>query len=335
MVEVDKGDSKKSNDNTDDKKFITVWLLALIVGVFGVDRFYLGKIGTGILKLITIGGLGVWWLIDLILILANRTKDKNGNNLQGYDQGNNKKIALFVTIGVILLALILQSAGGSDHSNSSDSLEKANVNGLTIKQACEDARNIGWKIDVVEGNNDSSETTDCSDTDRKVVQHDYVDSDDSIRLYFANEEEVNSDEDEDSDEQSTSSSSSESSPDSDSVPSTPPSQSTTNSNQPSSSPEPSVSVSKRNAAREAQGYLEYTAFSYTGLVEQLEYEGYPYEDAVYGVDSTGADWNEQAAKSAESYLNYSGFSRQSLIEQLVYEGFTQAQAEHGVNSVGL
>jgi len=48
------------------------WILALIMsilfGAIGVDRFIMGKVGTGILKLITFGGLGIWWLIDLILI---------------------------------------------------------------------------------------------------------------------------------------------------------------------------------------------------------------------------------------------------------------------------
>lgn len=48
------------------------WVLTLVMSIFfgslGVDRFIMGKVGTGILKLITLGGLGVWWLIDLILI---------------------------------------------------------------------------------------------------------------------------------------------------------------------------------------------------------------------------------------------------------------------------
>ena len=77
------------------------------------------------------------------------------------------------------------------------------------------------------------------------------------------------------------------------------------------------------------------AFSRSGLIEQLEYEGFTYDQAVYGTNNCGADWNEQAAKSAKSYLNTMSFSRDGLIEQLEYEGFTHDQAVFGVNSVGL
>ncbi|MFA5796497.1 MAG: TM2 domain-containing protein [Candidatus Woesearchaeota archaeon] len=43
-------------------------LVSIFVGWFGIDRFMMGKVGTGILKLITFGGLGIWWFIDLVLI---------------------------------------------------------------------------------------------------------------------------------------------------------------------------------------------------------------------------------------------------------------------------
>lgn len=53
-------------------------ILSLFLGGLGIDRFYLGYIGTGILKLITFGGLGVWALIDLIRIIVGSLKPKDG-----------------------------------------------------------------------------------------------------------------------------------------------------------------------------------------------------------------------------------------------------------------
>ena len=92
-----------------------------------------------------------------------------------------------------------------------------------------------------------------------------------------------------------------------------------------------ISVGKQNALRQANQYLNAMAFSYSGLIEQLEYEGYSTEDATYAVDHCGADWNDEAAKKAEEYLNTMSFSRSGLIEQLEYEGFTHDQAVYGVN----
>ena len=80
--------------------------------------------------------------------------------------------------------------------------------------------------------------------------------------------------------------------------------------------------------------MDYTAFSYSGLIDQLEYEKFTTEEATYGADNCGADWNEQAAKSAESYLNYTSFSRDGLIDQLEYEGFTHEQAVYGAEANG-
>ena len=81
--------------------------------------------------------------------------------------------------------------------------------------------------------------------------------------------------------------------------------------------------------------MEYSAFSRSGLIDQLKYEGFTTAQAEYGVDAQGADWNAQAALKAASYLNYSAFSRSGLIGQLEYEGFTTSQAEYGATAVGL
>ena len=56
-------------------------LFCILLGVFGVHRFYVGKIGTGILMLVTIGGLGIWALIDLILIAVGSFRDKEGRRV--------------------------------------------------------------------------------------------------------------------------------------------------------------------------------------------------------------------------------------------------------------
>ena len=60
-----------------EKDWLTAVLLSLFVGVLGIDRFYLGYTGLGIVKLITCGGLGIWALIDLILIVMGRLPDVN------------------------------------------------------------------------------------------------------------------------------------------------------------------------------------------------------------------------------------------------------------------
>lgn len=64
-----------------DKRILPAFLLCFFLGVFGAHRFYVGKVGTGILQLLTIGGLGIWTLIDLIMIIVGAFTDKNGNKI--------------------------------------------------------------------------------------------------------------------------------------------------------------------------------------------------------------------------------------------------------------
>lgn len=93
-------------------------------------------------------------------------------------------------------------------------------------------------------------------------------------------------------------------------------------------------LAQSNALRAAKAYLNYTAFSYQGLIDQLEFEKYPNADAVYAADKCGADWNEQAVKSAKNYLDLTAFSRNSLIEQLEFDGFTNEEAVYGAKMNG-
>jgi TM2 domain-containing membrane protein YozV len=64
-----------------EKKWSTALILSILLGGIGVDRFYLGYTLLGVLKLITGGGFGIWWLIDIILLLMNKTTDAEGQPL--------------------------------------------------------------------------------------------------------------------------------------------------------------------------------------------------------------------------------------------------------------
>jgi TM2 domain-containing membrane protein YozV len=64
-----------------EKRILPAFLLCFFLGVLGVHRFYVGKVGTGILQLVTLGGLGIWVLIDFIMIIVGAFTDKEGNKI--------------------------------------------------------------------------------------------------------------------------------------------------------------------------------------------------------------------------------------------------------------
>lgn len=97
---------------------------------------------------------------------------------------------------------------------------------------------------------------------------------------------------------------------------------------------PELTLGQKNAVRSAVQYIETLAFSHDRLIEQLEYSGFTHEEAVYGADNCGADWNAEAAEAAKNYIDTLAMSRERLIEQLLYDKFTQEQAEYGASSVG-
>jgi len=95
------------------------------------------------------------------------------------------------------------------------------------------------------------------------------------------------------------------------------------------------SVGQSNAVKKAKSYLSYSAFSRSGLIAQLEFEGFSTSDATYGTDAQNANWNDQAAKKGKSYLDMSGYSRNGLIDQLEFEGFSTKEATFGASANGL
>ena len=68
----------QNNNFESPREWVVCFVLCIFIGLWGVHRFYVGKIGTGILMLFTFGGFGIWWLIDLIIIATGSFHDKEG-----------------------------------------------------------------------------------------------------------------------------------------------------------------------------------------------------------------------------------------------------------------
>jgi len=93
------------------RHFLVAFFFSFIWGTFGVDRIYLGYVGTGILKLITLGGFGIWTIIDLFVIMAGAMKDKQGRDLLQFDEYKKFAQKTVLWYAVIIGATVL--IGGS------------------------------------------------------------------------------------------------------------------------------------------------------------------------------------------------------------------------------
>jgi TM2 domain-containing membrane protein YozV len=97
------------------KSFTATWLLSLTLGIFGADRFYLGKTGSGVAKLLTLGGVGIWYLVDLIIILTGGARDSRGFPLT--DEPSDKKKQWIISAAVIAFLLVvgtINNAGATE-----------------------------------------------------------------------------------------------------------------------------------------------------------------------------------------------------------------------------
>ena len=106
-------------------------------------------------------------------------------------------------------------------------------------------------------------------------------------------------------------------------------------------PKPSYTASQEQAIGAAKDYLDFSAFSRSGLIGQLSSKygsGFSKADAIFAVNHITVNWNEQAVRSAKDYLSMTHFSRAGLIQQLSSKygsGYTVAQATYAANHVGL
>ncbi|GAA3873360.1 hypothetical protein GCM10022275_23040 [Tessaracoccus defluvii] len=109
------------------KDFVVTVLLSFFLGMFGADRFYLGKTRSGVWKLVTFGGFGYWWLFDLVLTLIGRQRDAAGHRLQGYGA---YKWTVWILAGSVFAASVIAGligavwtiATGADTESASTSM---------------------------------------------------------------------------------------------------------------------------------------------------------------------------------------------------------------------
>jgi TM2 domain-containing membrane protein YozV len=69
-------------EGTSEKGFVPTVMLCFFLGALGIHRFYVGKIGTGIVQLLTFGGLGIWALVDFIMVVTGNFKDGQGMTIK-------------------------------------------------------------------------------------------------------------------------------------------------------------------------------------------------------------------------------------------------------------
>ena len=91
------------------RSYIVAFSLSLLLGLYGIDRFYLGYAGTGVLKFLTLGGFGIWYLVDLVMIMTNHKTAQDGTALNGYAQRRKLAIIILLVVVVIYSALIAYS----------------------------------------------------------------------------------------------------------------------------------------------------------------------------------------------------------------------------------
>ncbi|MEW1821698.1 Ltp family lipoprotein [Arthrobacter sp. NPDC080031] len=289
-----------------NKSFLAAWLLSLLLGVFGADRFYLGKAGTGILKLITFGGLGIWALVDLILLLANKTRDKQGRPLDGYDR--HKKVAMIVTTAFILLSIILNATRAGAVQTSATTTSAPNTSTVTPSAATAAEVAASAKASAEASAKASAEAAAKAKADADAAAKAKADADAAAKAKADADAAAKAKADADAAAKAQAEAAAKAA---------------------------AGTVSQQNALRKAADYLGFSAFSRTGLIGQLEFEKYSAEDATWAVDRVKVDWNQQAAKKAKDYLGFTSFSHSGLADQLVFDGFTPEQAEYGVSQAGL
>jgi hypothetical protein len=95
------------NHNESPKSGVVTLLLCLFLGTFGVHRFYVGKIGTGILMLLTAGGFGIWTIVDIVRIACCDFTDKDGKYVMFRKESKSRTTLIFTILGLVFLSIVV------------------------------------------------------------------------------------------------------------------------------------------------------------------------------------------------------------------------------------
>ncbi|MBF0607441.1 MAG: TM2 domain-containing protein [Magnetococcales bacterium] len=91
---------------------MTTFYICCFSGVMGIHRFYVGKTGTGILMLLSFGGGGVWWLIDMIMVLSGVFRDKSNLVIPCTTDERNKALKIAgITFGILFILGMIGKMG--------------------------------------------------------------------------------------------------------------------------------------------------------------------------------------------------------------------------------
>lgn len=311
-----------------DKDFVVAWLLALFLGGLGVDRFYRGFIGLGLLKLVTCGGAGVWSLIDLLIILVTGGKDAKGLPLAHHEK--HAKLAWIVTAVVIAAGVVFGSIsaalspdepsvvspdsaptaplvdGADDQANAADAAEDADAPAAD-EQDDQAAAADEKKADAAEGKADTT-TSAPADTEESEPADEKADDSTSDSTKADDEK---------------------------------PDDNTSEEKDAKADPRPADSdadVPREyiSALKSAQVYSDMMHMSKKGIYDQLtsEYgDAFTPEAAQYAIDHLDADWNANALASAKVYQDEMNMSPAAIHDQLTSEygeQFTEEQADYAI-----
>jgi TM2 domain-containing membrane protein YozV len=89
------------------RHFLAVFFFSLIFGIFGVDRFYLGKTWTGLLKLLTLGGFGLWAMVDLSMVMSGAMRDAQGQEMLEFARYKKFASRTLAWLSVVILILVV------------------------------------------------------------------------------------------------------------------------------------------------------------------------------------------------------------------------------------